>query len=258
MLRQPIKKRRHASETLPTFCSACDHDYDHGKKRDDMNDRFGPRSIGDRSRMNRAFTTNALAAFGPFSERRAQRRCIFHLSLRMIAQGLLVAVCLISDGAFGQTTRTNPSTSGTTPTVRSSSSTSPNTPCASSNPTSPCYSAGAPRNPCYSAVAPNEPCSTRTTTAPTPELSPKPLPSATTTPRATAHALTRDQAKAQIEAKGYSNVSNLRRDGQGNWHASAEKDGLRVNVTLDRAGNVIINSSPETPRSTPSAGEGAR
>jgi hypothetical protein len=57
-------------------------------------------------------------------------------------------------------------------------------------------------------------------------------------PRSTVHALTQDQAMAQIEAKGYSNVLGLRRDALGIWRGKAEKDGLAGNVTLDREGNV--------------------
>jgi hypothetical protein len=57
-------------------------------------------------------------------------------------------------------------------------------------------------------------------------------------PSAVVHALTQDQAKAQIEAKGYSNVSDLRRDREGNWHGKAEKEGQLRSVTLDRDGNV--------------------
>jgi hypothetical protein len=148
-----------------------------------------------------------------------------------------VALSLISDSAFGQTTRTSPSATSTSPTIPSASSTSANSPCNSSNPTSPCYSARAPRNPCYSATSPNEPCST--TTTPYARTSPPPKPA--TTPQAAVHAFTEDQAKAQIEAKGYSRVSRLRKDAEGYWRGNAEKDGVEVNVTLDENGNVTAN-----------------
>ncbi len=148
----------------------------------------------------------------------------------------LLTCSLISEHAFGQTTRTTPSASSTIPTIPSSSSTGPNTPCTSFNPTSPCYSARNPRNPCYSALG--EPCSTANT--PYPSASPTSLPPAKFAP-VIIHALTKDQAKVQIEAKGYSNVSGLRRDRQGNWHGSGEKDGSLRNLTLDRDGNVAEN-----------------
>jgi hypothetical protein len=151
---------------------------------------------------------------------------------------MLIALCFVSHGAFGQTTRTNPSASSTSSTIPFSSSTSPNAPCVSSNPTSPCYASKAPRNPCYSAVAPNEPCTT--TTAP-PNFQDSSNPSRSSvksTPSAIVHAFTRDQARAQIETKGYANVSALQRDAEGNWHGRAEKDGSLWNVTLDGNGNV--------------------
>ena len=148
-----------------------------------------------------------------------------------------VALSLISNFAFGQTTSTNPSAASTIPTI-SSSSTSPNSPCYSStNPTSPCYSANGPGNPCYDAANPNKPCSTTTV----PYVRTSPSTPATTTPEATVRALTADQAKAQIEAKGYSSVSGLRKDVKGNWHSKAEKDGIPVAVTLDVNGNVTSN-----------------
>jgi cytoskeletal protein RodZ len=151
-------------------------------------------------------------------------------------RAILVAIAALSltDYAFGQTTRTNPSASSTSSTIQSSSSTSPNSPCNPTNPNSPCYSAKSPRNPCYSAI--NEPCSTTTTPAAQPSASPSP-----TTTQAAVRAITEDQAKSQIEAKGYSSVSRLRRDANGIWSGKAEKDGLPVNVTLDLKGNVTAN-----------------
>jgi len=153
---------------------------------------------------------------------------------------LLIALCSIFHSAFGQTTRTNPSASSTSPTIPFTSSTSPNVPCIPSNLTSPCYASKSPRNPCYSAVAPNQPCST-TTTPSNPEASSTPLQSPKTPPPAVVHALTQDQARAQIEAKGYSGVSGLRLDHEGHWLGRAEKDGSLWNVTLDDKGKVTAN-----------------
>jgi hypothetical protein len=145
----------------------------------------------------------------------------------------------MSDGVFAQTTPTNPSAASTTSTTPSYS-TSPNTPCYSStNPTSPCYSANAPGNPCYSATRPNQPCST--TTTPDSRILSTPSPAAAVTSQGTSHALTADQAKVQIEAKGYSNVSGLRKDGKGFWRGKAQKDGIPADVTLDLSGNVTPN-----------------
>jgi hypothetical protein len=139
-------------------------------------------------------------------DKRANMRAIF---------AAIAAISLISDYAFGQTTRTNRSASSSTKTIPSSSSTSPNSPCNPTNPTSPCYSANAPQNPCYSAAAPNEPCSTSTT--PNSRTSPALSQPAATAPQAAVRAFTEDQAKSQIESKGYSSVSGLRKDAKGIW-----------------------------------------
>lgn len=149
----------------------------------------------------------------------------------------VAAFSLIFGCAFAQTTRTNPSASSTTSTVPSSSSTSPNSPCASTNPTSPCYAAKSPRNPCFDAAAPGKPCST--TTTPGSLNPPAPPPSAAAAPQF--RALTEDQAKAQIEANGYSSVSRLRKDTEGTWRGKAIKDGLQLDVTLDVKGKVTTN-----------------
>lgn len=146
---------------------------------------------------------------------------------------------LVFDSALGQTLRTPPSASSTTATIPSSSSTSANAPCNLNNPTSPCYSAGAPRNPCYSAMAPDQPCSS--TTAYPPAASTQ-LP--TTNKRPTPgddQALSRDHAKAQIESKGYSTITSLRRDDDGVWHGRAKRNGSFRDVRLDREGNVTEN-----------------
>jgi hypothetical protein len=149
------------------------------------------------------------------------------------------AVLLTAGYAFGQTTRTSTSATSTSKTIPSSSSTSPDSPCSPSNPTSACYSANAPRNPCYSATAPNEPCST-TTTANSPSSPSQPSP-AVAAPNPTSRAFTGDQAKSQIEAQGYSNISGLRKDAKGIWRGKAVKDGMPVNVTLDIEGNLTAN-----------------
>jgi hypothetical protein len=147
------------------------------------------------------------------------------------------ALVLVSGYAFGQTTRTNPSAASTSPSIPASSSTSPNSPCNPANPSSPCYSAKSPRNPCYSAT--NDPCSTTTTLTSRPSAAPPPK--AATTVQAAVPAITEDQAKSQMEAKGYSNVTGLRKDAKGIWSGKAVKDGIPVNVTLDLSGNVTAN-----------------
>ena len=175
------------------------------------------------------------------------------LSARLYVHATVLLAVYSIPVASAQTTRTGPSASSTAPTIPLSSSTGPNSPCGPFNPTSPCYSARTPRNPCYSAIAPNQPCSI--TTTPYHQASPTTAPQAPRTsssqvlpttsplkpkrPSAVIHALTQDQAKAQIEAKGYSNVSGLRRDREEKWHGKADKDGQLRSVTLDRDGNVV-------------------
>jgi opacity protein-like surface antigen len=53
-----------------------------------------------------------------------------------------------------------------------------------------------------------------------------------------ANSFTEGQAKARIEAKGFANVSDLRKDDQGVWRGKAVKDGRSVSVSLDFQGNV--------------------
>lgn len=149
------------------------------------------------------------------------------------------ALSLAFGWASAQTTRTSPSASSTFKSIPSSSSTSPNSPCNPTNPTSPCYSANAPREPCYSAVTPDKPCST--TTTPPPQTLPAPAASPSVSPNlpsSTGSVFTTDQAKSQIEAAGYSNISELRKNSKGVWQGKAVKDGLTVDITLDKAGNV--------------------
>jgi len=47
-----------------------------------------------------------------------------------------------------------------------------------------------------------------------------------------AYGFTESQAKTRLEASGYNNISNLEKDPSGNWHGTAEKNGLPVSVGL--------------------------
>ena len=58
-------------------------------------------------------------------------------------------------------------------------------------------------------------------------------------PAAGANSFTEGQAKSRIEANGFANVSDLRKDDQGVWRGKAMKDGKSVNVSLDFQGNII-------------------
>jgi hypothetical protein len=150
-----------------------------------------------------------------------------------------ISLSLVAVAAVAQTTRTSPSASSTTSSIPSSSSTSANSPCSRTNPSSPCYSANAPRDPCYSALAPDQPCST--TVTPNSAATEAPPAVTFTTSPTSDRAFTADQAKAQIEAQGYSEVSGLKKDSRGVWRGKAVKDGSRENMTLHVNGSVTAN-----------------
>lgn len=58
------------------------------------------------------------------------------------------------------------------------------------------------------------------------------------TPVAGENSFTMDQAKRQIEAKGYTKVTNLKKDETGVWRGMAMKDGNSGPVSVDYQGNV--------------------
>jgi len=53
-----------------------------------------------------------------------------------------------------------------------------------------------------------------------------------------ANSFTEGQARARIEARGFSDVTDLREDDRGIWHAVARHGGRRVEVMLDYRGNI--------------------
>jgi len=57
-------------------------------------------------------------------------------------------------------------------------------------------------------------------------------------PAAGSNSFTEGQAKARIESRGYSNVTNLTKDDTGIWRGKAEKDQKSMDVSLDFQGNV--------------------
>lgn len=57
-------------------------------------------------------------------------------------------------------------------------------------------------------------------------------------PAAGSNSFTEGQAKARIESRGYSNVTNLVKDDTGVWRGKAEKDQKGIDVSLDFQGNV--------------------
>ena len=57
-------------------------------------------------------------------------------------------------------------------------------------------------------------------------------------PVAGANSFTMGEAKAHIEARGFTNVANLKKDANGIWRGNATKGGATVPVSLDYQGNV--------------------
>jgi len=62
-------------------------------------------------------------------------------------------------------------------------------------------------------------------------------------PVAGANSFTEGEAKSRIEARGFSNVTELKKDDQGIWHGKAMQNGRSVNVALDFQGNVFADPS---------------
>ncbi len=85
----------------------------------------------------------------------------------------------------------------------------------------------------------------------TPQTTTSPSPSAvqthSTTSRTAAapvpghNSFTESQAQRRIIAAGFSDVKDLKKDGQGIWRGEATKGGTPVKVALDYQGNVVGN-----------------
>ena len=60
-----------------------------------------------------------------------------------------------------------------------------------------------------------------------------------TAPVAGANSFTEGEAKSRIEARGFANVTQLRKDEQGIWRGKAQRNGAPVDVALDFQGNVF-------------------
>jgi hypothetical protein len=61
----------------------------------------------------------------------------------------------------------------------------------------------------------------------------------TTTPHPSNHIFTADQARSQIEAKGFWDISGLQKDTDGNWRGKAIKNGNPVDVVLSFWGDLV-------------------
>jgi opacity protein-like surface antigen len=68
------------------------------------------------------------------------------------------------------------------------------------------------------------------------------------TPVAGSNSFTEGQARSRIEAAGWTNVTDLRKDDQGVWRGRAMRGGIAAAVGLDFQGNVVEGSAPATAR----------
>ena len=62
-------------------------------------------------------------------------------------------------------------------------------------------------------------------------------------PVAGANSFTEGEAKSRIEARGFANVAELKKDDQGIWRGKAMRNGRSVDVALDFQGNVFADPS---------------
>jgi hypothetical protein len=60
-------------------------------------------------------------------------------------------------------------------------------------------------------------------------------------PVAGANSFTEGEARSRIEANGYTNVTELKKDDQSVWHGKAMKGGTLVNVALDYQGTIVAH-----------------
>lgn len=80
--------------------------------------------------------------------------------------------------------------------------------------------------------------------AQTATTSPQPSPSApadANAPLPGANSFTEAQAKARLEANGYTAVSALKKDDNGVWKGTATQGGSQVGVSVDYRGNITRN-----------------
>jgi hypothetical protein len=92
--------------------------------------------------------------------------------------------------------------------------------------------------PAPSATVPVAPAPSGTVTTPSTTGTPMTAPGA---PVAGANSFTESQARARIEANGFTNVSGLKKDDQSIWRGQAMKDGKTVAVAVDYQGNIVAN-----------------
>ena len=101
-----------------------------------------------------------------------------------------------------------------------------------------------PTAPSASPPATPSPSPSATPAAPTAPSSNSSISTGSTTPNAPvagANSFTEGQARSRIESNGFTNLSDLKKDDQGIWRATATKDGKSHTVSVDYQGNVVAN-----------------
>jgi periplasmic protein CpxP/Spy len=76
------------------------------------------------------------------------------------------------------------------------------------------------------------------TSNPAVNVKPKASPESTGSVEPGANSFTEGQARSRIEAQGFADIKDLRKDDQGIWRGQAMRDGKSVGVALDFKGNV--------------------
>ncbi len=93
-----------------------------------------------------------------------------------------------------------------------------------------------PTSPPSSTVAPSD--NSMGSSNPAVTVKPKGSPESTGSLEPGANSFTEAQARSRIEAQGFTNVTDLRKDDQGIWRGKAMRSGASIGVAIDYRGNV--------------------
>jgi protein CpxP len=63
-----------------------------------------------------------------------------------------------------------------------------------------------------------------------------------TPPLKGANSFTEGEAKSRAEARGFSDIKDLKKDSEGIWRGHAVQDGKQVQIAIDYKGNVVTAS----------------
>jgi hypothetical protein len=69
-----------------------------------------------------------------------------------------------------------------------------------------------------------------------------------------ANSFTENQAKDRALARGYTDVSALKKDDAGIWRGTASMEGKSVGIAIDYKGNVVVSDASATPGTAPMTG----